>query len=295
MFGLKHRAKFLALFLTLQTALSILPVQAAAQEVAACSLEDMIEYPPVYLETFGEGAGRAPDPNVQNHGFKSEGEIQDGDYAVGISTDMSNQWVRTDLIGDRDADGNQNGRYLAINIRGNRDPGGIWTGEIYRANSIPMTPPTLPTGATLAGFRFSTALAGTCNGDILPWCGTPPFFTLYLENAANGAVLASATSAGIGVRNDDVWRDTHLNVVPAPSVTAVNLMLFNSEPNGLYGNDVGIDNITFRPLICEPPVIRATKGAVLDNSVTGSASETDAGDQITYTYTYTKQFDVDGL
>ncbi len=148
------------------------------------------------------------------------------------------------------------------------------------------TRPSLPVGATLAGFRFSSEFAGTCYYTDTWWCHTKPNFTLYLENHADGARLAHINSHDFGLENDEIWRKVPLNVVPAPSVSSVNLVIENSQPNGNYGNDVGIDNVIISPLVCEVPVIRATKHAVLDNTVVGQPTVTDPGDHVIYTYTY---------
>ncbi|MEM6594463.1 MAG: hypothetical protein AAF672_06695 [Pseudomonadota bacterium] len=261
------------------TACAILMVPTGAFAQAACSVADMQALGTVYSEDFGTGAGRSPDPNVLNHNYKASGTIQDDEYAVGRSSDMSNSFMRT--AGDVDADGNTEGRYLGINMRGRREPSGSWTGEFYRVDNIALTPGALPPGATLAGFQFSTDLAGTCAN-----CPDIPNFTLIIENSSNGAQLASRTSAVAGVANDDIWRTTTVEVIPAPSsATNVNLVLFNSQPSGAFGNDVGVDNIVFSSLICVPPELELEKDALLITNVVGDAGTAQAGDIIRYTYT----------
>lgn len=275
---------FLIAFLS---ALAAASQPASAQQLAACTVDEMVEHAPAYHETFGSGPGRFPDPNVQNHIFLDSGEMSDGYYAVSNSHSLNDYWLQTDLIGHVDADGTSDGRYLAVNVRGNLDPDQTWLGEIYRVNNIPIVPSGITPGSTLGGFRFSAAVAGTCNGDSLPWCQEPPSFTVFLENADDGSVLGQAPSSSLGLANDDRWRAIKVDATVPPSIKAVNVMLMNTLPNGLFGNDMGIDNITIRPLICSPPAIRGTKRAALNNAVTGQPTVTDVGDQIVYTYTYT--------
>ncbi|WP_446001679.1 DUF7507 domain-containing protein, partial [Yoonia tamlensis] len=254
-----------------------IPAQAIAQ--AACSVADMVEFPSVYYEDFGTGSGRTMNNDVLNHTFQPTGGIQDDWYAVGRSADLSGAYMQT--LGGVDADGETEGRYLGINMRGKNEPGNSWQGEFYRQNNISMVPSGLPSGASLGGFRFSTALVGTCAG-----CEDVPNFTLIIEDSSNGSQLASDTSSGIGVANDDVWRTATLDVVPAPaSATAANLVLFNSQPEGDNGNDVGVDNISFVPLVCYSPVLDFTKTEVLITNVVGDPDAVEAGDVIRYTFT----------
>lgn len=254
----------------------MLPTGAFAQ--AACTVADMQSLGTVYSEDFGTGAGRTADPNVLNHNFRASGSIPDNDYAVGRSVDLNNGYMRT--AGDVDADGNTEGRYLGINMRGRFEPGQFWQGEFYRVNNIVLTPGVIPPGATLAGFQLSTALVGTCAG-----CRDVPNFTLIVEDNGTGAQLASRNSTVVGVANDDIWRTTTVEVVPAPTGTsAVNLVLFNSQPNGSSGNDVGVDNIVFSSLICVPPELDLTKSSQLITNIVGDAGNAQAGDIIRYTY-----------
>ena len=253
-----------------------LPLEAIAQ---ACLVSEMQSFPTVYSEDFGTGTGRSSDPNVLNHAFTASGAIGDDFYAVGRSLDLSGTYMRT--AGNVDGDGDTNGRYLGVNMRGKNESPPSWQGEFYRQNSISLVPPTMPTGATLGGFRFSTDLAGTCIG-----CSDVPNFTLILEDSGTSAQLASRTSASFGVVNDGNWRTASVDVVALPATTtALNLVLFNSQPSGAAGNDVGVDNIEMAPLVCLPPEVEFTKAAEIITSNVGEADAAEAGDLIRYTYT----------
>ncbi|MEM8980137.1 MAG: GEVED domain-containing protein, partial [Pseudomonadota bacterium] len=255
--------------------LVLAPVQAFAQ--AACSVGDMVEFASVYYEDFGTGA-RTDDPNVLNHQYRASGIIPDGWYAVDTSAGTGAGFSNT--AGNVDADGNTSGRYLFLNMLGAGIPGG-WTGEFYRQDNVSLLPPGLPSGATLGGFRFSNEMVGTCGG-----CRDIPNFTLIIEDNNDGSQLASITSTSAGILNDDVWRQVTLDVIPAPATaTAANLVLFNSQPDGSGGNDVGVDNIDFRPLVCYAPVLDLDKTFEVITNNTGDPDKAEAGDIIRYTYT----------
>ncbi|WP_222435014.1 DUF7507 domain-containing protein, partial [Phaeobacter marinintestinus] len=261
------------------TMLLIATSQAHAQ--AACSPSEMVAYSSVYYEDFGSIDGRSTDSNVLNHSFSSNGSIFDDFYAVGRSSNLAGAWMRT--AGDVDADGLTTGRYLAINMRGKNEPTRSWEGEFYRQNGISIVPSGLPAGATVGGFRFSTALSGTSVG-----APDVPNFTLIVEDGSTNTELDRATSSAVGVVNDGLWRTATLTVAPvSSSVTSANIVLYNSQPEGDDGNDVGVDNIALLPLVCVPPALDFTKSAVLINNIVGDANKTDVGDAIRYTFSIT--------
>ena len=273
-----HKLKGLLIGLSAAAGL-MAPSSISAQ---SCQANEHALDTPTYQENFGTGSGRTSDPNVLNHTFKASGTIQDDSYAVGRSIDMGSRFART--AGDVDADGNTNGRYLFINMRGTNETPPIWEGEFYRQNNIPLSFTTAPSNATIAGFEFSTALVGSCAG-----CSDIPEFTLIVEDASDGSELARTTSASVGVVNDDVWGTATLvfdSNVP-PTLSAVNLVLFNSQPEGDDGNDVGVDNITFAPRYCVPPELDLVKSLELVTNQVGDPTRLDAGDILRFTYTAT--------
>ncbi|MDO6456775.1 hypothetical protein Q4494_06770, partial [Celeribacter halophilus] len=256
-----------------------------------CAIGDRVPFNDTYSyeQTFGSGSGRSSDPNVVNHTYKASGGIGDDYYAVGPSSDLGQHYSRTDEIGDLDADGTTNGRYLFINMRGANDGVEGWTGVFYKQEKVPLIPDDLdedelPEGATLAGFQFSTALAGTCARSS---CTDVPEFTLILEDSSNNSQLASTTSADIGVANDDKWRTVVLDIDVPLSTTNADLILFNSQRWGANGNDVGVDNITFAPVFCMPPELKLTKTA----EIVDDPDVVEAGDVIKYTFTLTNNSD----
>ncbi len=205
-----------------------------------CSISDKEEIVLLYENDFGTGTTRVTDTNVKNHSYAT-GTIPDGSYAVVSSlTPNLGHYNRTDANSDLDANidqftgpagGSSNGRFLSINIGStNSDP------EFYRQS--------LSNLIIGADYRYRLDLAGLCVG-----CADLPIFRLEVQNTA-GTVLESISSASLGVLNDDIWKRVVLNFTA--TVTDINIVIINEQPNGGAGNDVGVDNIVFGLLQCNP-------------------------------------------
>lgn len=241
---------------------------------------------PSYTESFGTGSGRTSHPNVLNHAFQPTGDIQDDFYAVGRSADFSGWWMQTDTTGNSDADGSSNGRYLGVNMRGKNEPSGSWMGEFFRVNNISLNPSAVA-NHVLSGFRFSAAVAGTCDRAD---CSDVPNFALRVYDTTSGTLLAEQTSGGIGVANDDVWRTAQLEILNIGSVSNVDIVLYNSQPSGATGNDVGIDNLVLTPIYCpNAPSIELVKSA----NTSALSTPPLAGQSVQFTLTVTNTGNVD--
>lgn len=243
-----------------------IPSNALAQ---SCAPAQQLVGAPIYNEGFGTGAGRSTHPNVVNHTFVPTGIIQDDFYAVGRSIDLFATFMRTDVIGNIDDDGATEGRYLGINIRGRNQPGGF-IGEIFRLNnqSIPSV-----SGFFISELEFSIALSGTCFG-----CPQSPSVDLQIIDNASGAIIGSNT---FNAPNNDDWTQLDLNASVAMDLTVVDIAIVNLVAVGNAGNDIGIDNITLRPIYCPSlPNLVVTK--IADQTL-----NVPAGSTVTYTYTVT--------
>lgn len=212
------------------------------EEESLCAASGLTETAPIVDVDFGVFVGPAPesassDPNVLGHTFVNQPPIG-GQYAVATSSFLDQGlgavatfFASTNAIGNVDADGNANGRFLSMNIRQN------FIGQvIYNLPSVPVV------GGKQYIFRID--LAGLCDG-----CPNLPIIDLEIKDAG-GAVLANATSATLGIANDDVWREVRLDFTPAAS-SLVTLSIINSQPLDDNGNDLGIDNIRFSLLECD--------------------------------------------
>jgi len=202
--------------------------------------EEVIE---LFSEDFGTGLTRSTNNNVTNHTYDNAGAIPDGSYAVVSSLSPGLQFYnRSDINGDLDANidqftgpagGSNNGRYLSINM--------INTGntEFYRQSLSSLVIGT--------DYRYRLDLAGLCQG-----CGDLPIFRLEIQDGS-GTILQSVSSAGLGVLNDDIWKRVVLNFTA--TTTSVDIVIFNDQPSGAAGNDVGVDNIVFGLLQCPASLI----------------------------------------
>ncbi|QXP62535.1 T9SS type A sorting domain-containing protein [Polaribacter sp. HaHaR_3_91] len=203
-----------------------------------CPIEDKVEIVELYSEDFGTGTGRSSNPYVENHLYDTNGAIPDGSYAI-VSSNAPGlpAYNRTDQIGDIDANideftgpagGSTSGRYLSINM--------INTGntEFYRhrLNNLIIG----------ADYRFRLDMAGLCNG-----CADAPIFRLEVQDTS-GNVLQTVSSSSLGVTNNDTW--VRVNLDFTGTTDEVDIVIYNDQPNGGAGNDVGVDNIVFSVLQC---------------------------------------------
>ena len=199
-----------------------------------CIASSKIEGTPIFINDFGTGA-TTTDPYVLNHTYTS-GEAGDGFYNVRTSGTTGVFYTRTNITGDKDAgnptitNGTTTGRYLMINI----DSPNNTNKAFYRVTGI-----NTQVGQS---YRFRIDMAGLAEGapDI-------PILELSVKDNS-GVVLGSATSASLGMANDDVWR--RLNLEFTATTSNVILEIINQQPSGGGGNDVGVDNIVFSPLYC---------------------------------------------
>ena len=200
-----------------------------------CIASSKIEGTPIFINDFGTGA-TTTDPYVLNHTYTS-GEANDGFYNVRTSGTTGVFYTRTNITGDKDAgnptitNGTTTGRYLMINI----DSPNNTNKAIYRVTGI-----NTQVGQS---YRFRIDMAGLAEGgqDI-------PILELSVKDNS-GVVLGSATSASLGMANDDVWR--RLNLEFTATTSNVILEIINIQPSGGNGNDVGIDNVVLTPLNCD--------------------------------------------
>ncbi|WP_010521996.1 Ig-like domain-containing protein [Aquimarina agarivorans] len=212
------------------------------EEESLCAATGLTETAPIVDIDFGVHVGPATeaasdDPNVLGHTFVNNPPIG-GEFAVATSTfldqgigTVASFFASTNAIGNLDADGTLDGRFLSINIQRN------FIGQvIYNLPNIPVV------GGKPYIFRID--LAGLCDG-----CPNLPIIDLEIKDGA-GSVLANATSATLGIANDDVWREVRLDFTPAAS-SLVTLSIINSQSEDQNGNDLGIDNIRFSLLECD--------------------------------------------
>jgi len=90
-------------------------------------------------------------------------------------------------------------------------------------------------------YQFAAWLLNMCSVT-----GTLPNITLTIEKT-NGTVLAKYETGDIPIINPVMWKQYGFNFTTPPGVSEIVLRMRNNAPGGV-GNDVGLDDITFRPV-----------------------------------------------
>jgi gliding motility-associated-like protein len=191
---------------------------------------------PVVHITFGSGGnpGSQLSAATTNYGFVSNDCPNDGFYTVRNATSncFSNSWHS--LTEDHTA-GDANGYFMLVNASYN--PGDFYVDTVRGlcANT------TYEFAAWIVNVLKPTA----CNSN-----GIDPNLTFKIETTA-GAVLATYSSGNLGEDGSPVWKQHGLFFKTPAATTAVVVRITNNAPGGC-GNDLALDDITFRP--CGPSV-----------------------------------------
>ncbi len=187
---------------------------------------------PVVNITFGSDATpRGPlKAGITNLRYTGSGCPNDGEYNI---TNMSfgcfnNSWHL--MVGDHTGD--TGGRFMIINA--SQEPSDFYIDTVSGlcANTT---------------FEFATWVANvlrpsSCNG-----VGVKPNLTFRIETT-NGTVLKKFDSGDIPFENQKVWKQYGTFFTTPAGVSTVVLRITNNAPGGTQcGNDLALDDITFRP------------------------------------------------
>jgi chitodextrinase len=193
---------------------------------------------PVVNITFGSGSNPGPTlpvavPGASTTYTYSPNTASDGFYTITNAVPANSAW----FTGATDHTGNPNG-YMAFF---NADP--VPSGEFYR-----QTVTNLCGGTT---YEFATWVASVLNINVLP-NGISPNITFKILDANSGVVLATSNTGDIPNTGTMIWRQYSLLFTTPLGVNSVVLVLSNNNVGGssLPGNDLVMDDITFRP--CGP-------------------------------------------
>ena len=163
-----------------------------------------------------------------------------GEYNVATSTHYRTDvgfdatFLATDLIGDVDADGRTDGRYLAINMKSQF----FLDQPVFVADNLPVTPGV--------EYNFSMSIASLNNnlGEL------PANLTIEVVDQSTGVALFSEDS-GIIANGTDVWNTVQDTFIPAAGVNVVTIRVINRQGAVGNGNDIGIDNIFLFTNACD--------------------------------------------
>jgi gliding motility-associated-like protein len=233
---------------------------------------------PIVNITFGSGATN-PGPQLPvavpgastNYNFASYATGTpptapiDGDYALVNVVPLNSAWYS----GAKDHTGNVNG-YMAF-FNSAPKPG-----DFYR-----QTVNNLCSGTT---YEFSAWVANVINPSVLPGAVLPNI-TFKILDAITLAELATYNTGNIPNANSMTWRQySFLFTAPAGN-NSVTLVLANNNigGNAQPGNDLAIDDITFRP--CGPLITGSfSSGSQVDSIGSGSCNSINLFGNITGTF-----------
>lgn len=184
---------------------------------------------PIVNITFGSGTNRFAGPLPADSGsttytyFSSGGQgfPQDGQYTI-VNTSagmLSNLWVVT-----TDHTGNSGGYFMLVNAA--NAPGLFYTRKV---------------DALCAGtkYQFGAFVKNMFNTG----GGNPPNVTFQIETEA-GQILQTYNTGNIAVNN--FWNPYNMEFTTPANTGTIVLKMINNGPGG-FGNDLAIDDITFRP------------------------------------------------
>ena len=227
----------------LAIALMMLTFPAVAQ-LCSGSLGD-----PVAAFRFGTGTTNGPalPSAITNYAYSASSCPNDGYYTITGSSQncFNNSWHS--LLEDHTPN-DANGRYMLVNAS-------IAPGIFY-----------LDTVRGLCGgttYEFSAYMANLLRPSSCGGNGTDPNLTFTIENT-DGTVLTTYNTGNIAETNTASWQQYGTFFQTPSNVDAVVLRIRNNAPGGC-GNDIAIDDITFRP--CGPLVSTTIPSLSTDNLV----------------------------
>ncbi len=201
---------------------------------------------PIVNITFGSGSNPGPPLSAATttYGYASYDCPNDGFYAVRNST--SDCFGGTWYTLNQDHTGDPNGYFMLVNAS-------------YEPSSFYLDTVKGLCGNTTYEFAAWVAnvfsLQSTCGARI------DPNITFNIEEK-NGAILQSYNSGNIPSQSSPVWQQFGFYFTTPSGVSDVVLRIFNNAPGGC-GNDLALDDITFRP--CGPKLTLSVAGTNSDS------------------------------
>lgn len=210
---------------------------------------------PVVNITFGSGAGYGQSLGfaITNYNYVADQCPIDGSYTIANSTSncFGNTWH---TVSEDHTPGDNNGYMMVVNAS-------FTAGDFYVD-----TVNGLCGGTTyeFAAWMLNILTSSACDGN-----GIKPNITFNIESLA-GNVLQTYTTGDIANISSPVWQQYGLYFTTPPAISAVVVRITNNAPGGC-GNDILLDDITFRP--CGPKVSVTINGSLDKKTVcTGDMS-----------------------
>lgn len=199
---------------------------------------------PIVNVTFGSDATKNGPlkAGVTNLTYTNSSCPNDGEYTI---TNMSfgcfsNSWLL--MVGDHTGD--TGGRFMLVNA--SIDPS-----EFYRDTVSGLCANT--------NYQLSTWVANVLKSTACGGAGVKPNLTFRVETTT-GTLIQKFDSGDIPTENQKTWKQFGTYFTTPQGISSVVLRIINNSPGGC-GNDLALDDITFRP--CGPIIV-----ATVDNVVT---------------------------
>ncbi len=178
---------------------------------------------------------------IYNPGIPQDINGNDGEYNIATSSYYLtlNQgpavFIRTDLEMDTDADGDVNGRFMAINMK----TSSFDNKPIFQVKDLPVIPGV--------EYDFSMAVVSLSNNT----AEVEPHLQIEVIDQSNPTVPIFSQDSGEIPNGNDKWNNYGTKFTPAVGTTLVTIQVVNLQTAGGNGNDVGIDNIFLSRLQCD--------------------------------------------
>jgi hypothetical protein len=196
---------------------------------------------PIVNITFGAGTNPGPSLSAAttNYQFVFEDCPNDGFYTVRNNTQdcFSSSWHSV----SRDHTGDNNGYFMLVNA--SLQPSAFYVDTVRGLCSNT----TFEFAAWVVNVLKSTA----CGSN-----GNQPNLTFTIEKT-DGTVIQTYNTGNIAQGSSPVWKQYGFFFATPPGISDIVLRIFNNAQGGC-GNDLGLDDITFRP--CGPQITPAING-----------------------------------
>lgn len=198
---------------------------------------------PVVNITFGSGSNPGPslEAATTSYNYVSMDCPQDGYYTVRNSTYNCNGSTWHNLPSDHTGD--PNGYFMLVNCS-------YTPSDFYLDTVKGLCPNTT--------YQFAAWITNILKPDACNGAGIRPNITFSIEPITGGPALAKINSGDIPTSAAPVWTQYGLAFTTPNGVTEIVLRMTNNAPGGC-GNDLALDDITFRP--CSSKVQTGISGA----------------------------------
>lgn len=184
---------------------------------------------PIVNITFGSGTGKggALDPSTTTYTYSASGRLDEGYYTIANNTTglRDNAWHSTS-----DHTGNANGYMMIVNSS-------FGAGVFYTKTVTDLCPNTT--------YEFSAWVMNTMNFE-----SQDPNISFNISTTS-GNQLGTYTTGDLDVTSSPTWNQYGFYFNTGANTTVV-IEIVNNAPGAIPGNDLALDDITFRP--CGPIV-----------------------------------------